>query len=47
MPKFKFNYSKSIFKFPIFCLWIKNIIIYNIQNNPTIILIIMSGEIGA
>src|SRR5882724_5157773 len=38
MPKFNFNYCKSIFKFLILCLWIKILLFnYNIQNNLTII----------
>src|SRR5258705_188320 len=37
MPKFNFNYCKSIF---ILCLWIKILLFnYNIQNNLTIIII--------
>ena len=27
MPKFNFNYGKSIFQFLIFCLWINNLTI--------------------
>src|SRR5882724_660836 len=39
MPKFNFNYFKSIFKFFILCLWIKLLLFnYNIQNNLTIII---------
>src|SRR5712664_4593333 len=39
MPKFNFNYCKSIFKFLILCLWIKKLLFnYNIQNNLTIII---------
>src|SRR5882762_7470381 len=39
MPKFNFNYCKSIFKFLILCLWIKILLFnYNIQNNLTIII---------
>src|SRR5882724_6009839 len=39
MPKFNFNYCKSIFKFFILCLWIKLLLFnYNIQNNLTIII---------
>src|SRR5258705_3363028 len=39
MPKFNFNYCKSIFKFLILCLWIKLLLFsYNIQNNLTIII---------
>ena len=38
----QFNYCKSIFEFLIYCLWIKLLLFnYNIQNNLTIILIIM------
>src|SRR5258705_177876 len=40
MPKFNFNYCKSIFKLFILCLWIKLLLFnYNIQNNLTIIII--------
>src|SRR5712672_4310941 len=40
MPKFNFNYCKSIFKFFKFCLWIKLLLFhYNIQNNLTTIII--------
>src|SRR5882762_3596594 len=40
MPKFNFNYCKSIFYLFILCLWIKLLLFnYNIQNNLTIIII--------
>jgi hypothetical protein len=47
MPKFNFNHCKSIFKFLIFCLWIKILLFnYNIENNLTIILTIISEGSG-
>src|SRR5882762_7873742 len=47
MPKFNFNYCKSIFYLFILCLWIKLLLFnYNIHNNLTIIIIYSGGGKG-